>query len=547
MDNDKLASLLFPGIDETPEYYEKLYPPRNLPQGAVVSRLAPSPTGFVHLGNILQALTSERMAHLSGGVLFLRVEDTDAKREVKGAVKALTEGLKYCGIVFDEGETADGDIGNYGPYRQRRRVKIYHCYAKELVKKGMAYPCFCTAEELSAIRGEQKELKDDFGYYGKWAVWRDRSVEDIESQLAKGTPWVLRFRSDGNRDNKYKFEDLIKGTVEITENYIDHVLLKSDGVPTYHFAHAVDDHLMRTTHVVRGDEWLPSLPFHIQLFKALDFKLPKYLHIGPLMKLDGSSKRKLSKRKDPEGALSFYKKHGYPVEAIYEYMLTVLNSNFEDWRRQNPSAAAGEFSFSYKKMNPAGSLFDEAKLRDISKNIISGFSAERVYENTLAWAAEYDADFASVLKDNRQKAQSAFAIGRGGNKPRKDIASWSETKEYMGFVFDEYFEIKDTLQSFDKSDIKRVLGDFVQGYSSSDDQNAWFSKIRSLAAANGFCPDIKEYKSDPTAYKGSVADVSSFIRVAVTGRLNSPDLYAVMKVLGYEATIARVEKYMEDI
>ena len=547
MDFNKLAGLLYPDSNETPDYYENLYPPRNLPEGAVVSRLAPSPTGFVHLGNILQGLTSERMAHQSGGVLFLRIEDTDAKREVKGAVKALTEGLKYCGIVFDEGATVDGNSGSYGPYRQRQRVKIYHCYAKTLVQKGMAYPCFCTADELNAIRTEQKELKIDFGYYGKWAVWRDRSIEDIKTEIAKDTPWVLRFRSEGDRKNKYQFDDLIKGTVEITENDFDHVLIKSDGVPTYHFAHAVDDHLMRTTHVVRGDEWLPSLPFHIQLFKALGFRLPKYLHIGPLMKLDGTSKRKLSKRKDPEGALSFYKKQGYPVETIYEYVLTILNSNFEDWRKQNPDVPAGEFKFSHKKMNPAGSLFDEAKLRDVSKNIISKFTAERVYESTVAWAEEYDKPFAAVLTANKEKALAALAIGRGGNKPRKDFAAWSEVGDYMGFVFDEYFKIQDNLDGFDKEDIRKILGAFAEGYSDCDDQNVWFGKIKEIAAANGFCPDIKEYKANPSAHKGSVADASSFIRVAVTGRLNSPDLYAVMKVIGYDETVNRIGKYKENI
>lgn len=544
---NRLAEMLFPDITETPEYYEEKYPPRNLPEGAIVTRLAPSPTGFVHLGNILQGLTSERMAHQSGGVLFLRIEDTDAKREVKGAVKALIDGLKYCGITFDEGATADGDFGSYGPYRQRQRVKIYHCYAKVLVQKGMAYPCFATAEELDEIRNKQQELKCDLGYYGQWAKWRDRSIEDIQAQLDKGTPWVLRFRTDGNRLNKHPFDDLIKGRVEITENDIDHVLLKSDGIPTYHFAHAVDDHLMRTTHVVRGDEWLPSLPFHIQLFKALDFKLPKYLHIGPLMKMDGTSKRKLSKRKDPEIALSFYKKMGYPVEAINEYMLTILNSNFEDWRRQNPDKPIDEFKFSYKKMNPAGSLFDEAKFRDVSKNVISKFTAERVFESTLNWAEEFDKPFADVLSNNKERAINALNIGRGGNKPRKDIAAWSEVKDYIGFIFDECFEIVDNLDSYDKADVKAILTEFVKTYSAGDDQNTWFAKIKENGAKYGYCPDMKEYKANPENYKGSVADVSSFIRIAVTGRLNSPDLYAIMQIIGEGETVKRIDKFKETL
>lgn len=547
MNNEKLATLLYPETNETPQFYEKRYPPRDLPEGAVVSRLAPSPTGFVHLGNILQALTSERLAHRSGGVLFLRVEDTDAKREVKGAVKALTEGLKYCGIEFDEGESEDGDKGAYGPYRQRRRVPIYHCFAKELVKKGLAYPCFCTEEELFALREEQKASKTDFGYYGKWARWRDRPVEEIQEELLKKTPWVLRFRSEGKRGGKIQFTDLIKGEMEVSENYMDHVLIKSDGVPTYHFAHAVDDHLMRTTHVVRGDEWLPSLPFHIELFGALGFETPKYLHIGTLMKQDGASKRKLSKRKDPEGALSFYKEKGYPVEAIYDYALTILNSNFEDWRRQNPEKSAFNFPFSYKKMNPAGSLFDEAKLLDISKNVVSKLSSQGVYERVLAWAKEYDRDFGEVLEKNKEKAIKAFSIGRDIPKPRKDIAFFSGVKAYIGFIFDEYHTVSGIGGEFDKNDVKNILKDFLNEYSPGDDQTVWFSKIKRAAEKNGFAPEIKEYKKNPGAYKGSVADAASFIRVAVTGRENSPDLFAVMGVLGYQTTVSRVKKFKETL
>ena len=316
MDYQALADLLFPNVTDTPESLEEKYPPRQVPEGAVITRMAPSPTGFVHLGNLVQGLTSERMAHQSGGVLFLRVEDTDAKREVPGAVEVLINTLKHYGIHFDEGATMGGDSGNYGPYRQRERAAIYHVYAKKLVSEGKAYPCFCTEEELSAMREQQEANKETTGYYGQYAVWRDRPMEDVRSQLDAGNPWVLRFRSTGSIENQFKFDDLVKGKLTITENNVDHVLLKSDGIPTYHFAHAVDDHLMRTTHVVRGDEWLPSLPFHIQLFQALGFKLPKYVHIGPLMKMDGTSKRKLSKRKDPELALTYYKAEGFPVQAM---------------------------------------------------------------------------------------------------------------------------------------------------------------------------------------------------------------------------------------
>lgn len=348
MDTFALANLLFPDVSKTPDDLEQRFPSRNLPEGAVVTRMAPSPTGFIHLGNLVQGLVAERMAHQSGGVLFLRVEDTDAKREVHGAVKILIESLKHYGISFDEGATIDGDSGNYGPYRQRQRAEIYHVYAKELVEKGFAYPCFCTEEELKAMRETQEAKKENFGYYGSYAIWRDRPMEDIQAALAEGKPWVLRFRSTGSSEHQFKYTDLVKGTLTVTENDIDQVLLKSDGIPTYHFAHAVDDHLMRTTHVVRGDEWLSSLPFHIQLFQALGFKLPKYVHIGPLMKMDGTSKRKLSKRKDPEAALTYYKAEGFPVPTVYEYLMTLLNSNFEDWRRANPTAEATEFKFSLK-------------------------------------------------------------------------------------------------------------------------------------------------------------------------------------------------------
>ena len=356
MDYHALAALLFPDVTTTCEELEEKYPPRNVPEGAVVTRMAPSPTGFVHLGNLVQGLTSERMAHQSGGVLFLRVEDTDAKREIPGAVEVLIESLKHYGIHFDEGATIDGDNGSYGPYRQRQRAGIYHVYAKKLVEEGKAYPCFCTEEELAAMREKQEANKETTGYYGVYAIWRDRPMEDIQAQLAAGQPWVLRFRSTGDVSRQFKFNDLVKGELTVTENNIDQVLLKSDGIPTYHFAHAVDDHLMRTTHVVRGDEWLPSLPFHIQLFQALGFKLPKYVHIGPLMKMDGNSKRKLSKRKDPELALTYYKSEGFPVQAVYEYIMTLLNSNYEDWRRANPTAPATDFKFSPKKLNPAGNL-----------------------------------------------------------------------------------------------------------------------------------------------------------------------------------------------
>ena len=541
MDYQALADLLFPDVTDTPEALEERFPARQVPEGAVVTRMAPSPTGFVHLGNLVQGLTSERMAHQSGGILFLRVEDTDAKREVPGAVEVLINTLKHYGICFDEGATMDGDKGIYGPYHQRQRADIYHVYAKKLVAQGQAYPCFCTEEELSAMRETQEANKENTGYYGKYAIWRDRSMEDIHAQLDAGNPWVLRFRSTGSIEHQFKFDDLVKGKLTITENDIDHVLLKSDGIPTYHFAHAVDDHLMRTTHVVRGDEWLPTLPFHIQLFQALGFKLPKYVHIGPLMKMDGNSKRKLSKRKDPELALTYYKAEGFPVAAVYEYIMTLLNSNFEDWRRANPDAPIDSFKFNPKKLNPAGSLFDYAKLVDVSKNVISRMSAEEVYRLLTEWAKEYDPDFGSKLEADPDFATRILAIGRGGKKPRKDLAVWKDAKEYMGFFYDDYLEKPDFGTAFDKAVIVDVLNRFLASFDIADDSNTWFEKVKTITNEIGFTTDMKAYKADPSAFPGTVADVSTFIRLAVTGKTNSPDLYTVMQILGTDRTISRIQ------
>ena len=547
MDYQALSELLFPNVTETPEQVEARFPARNLPEGAVVTRMAPSPTGFVHLGNLVQGMISERMAHQSGGVLFLRVEDTDAKREVPGAVQVLIESLKFYNIHFDEGVGLDGDIGIYGPYHQRQRANIYHVFAKLLVSQGKAYPCFCTEEELSAIREQQEANKETTGYYGKYAIWRDRSLEEIRTQLDAGNPWVLRFRSEGSIEHQFKFDDLVKGKLTITENDVDHVLLKSDGIPTYHFAHAVDDHLMRTTHVVRGDEWLPSLPFHIQLFQALGFKLPKYVHIGPLMKMDGTSKRKLSKRKDPELALTYYKAEGFPTQAVREYLMTVLNSNYEDWRRANPDAPIESFKFSPKKLNPAGSLFDYAKLVDVSKNVISRMDAASVYEQLLAWAKEFDEPFAQKLEADPAYAQRILAIGRGGKKPRKDLATWKDAKPYMGFFYDEYLEQPVFDPAFDKDLIADVLKRFLAVYDPSDDSGVWFDKVKAITEAIGFTIDMKAYKADPTAFPGTVADVSTFLRQAVTGKTNSPDLYTVMQILGKEASLARIQNTLSQL
>ena len=542
MDCNALAGLLYPDIKTLPADMEARYPERDLPEGAKVTRFAPSPTGFLHIGNLYGAFTDERLAHTSGGVFYLRIEDTDAKRTVPNGVEIIIETLAKLGVQFDEGAVSGGDNGDYGPYRQSERAEIYQTYAKQLVREGKAYPCFCTEEELAAIREKQEAAKLTPGYYGEFAVWRDAPVEKIKEKLAAGEKFVLRFRSEGSAENKYKFRDQIKGDIDVTENDVDHVILKSDGIPTYHFAHAVDDHLMRTTHVVRDESWLSTLPFHIQLFKALGFKMPKYCHTAQMLKLDGGNKRKISKRKDPEAALTYYHAQGYPVAAVREYLMTILNSNFEEWRLANPDSPIEDFKFSTNKMSISGSLFDLDKLNDVSKNVISRMTAEEVCENALAWANENDKELAGVLSGDPEKAKRIFAIGRGGKKPRKDFAKWNEVKHFISFFYPSLFVREDEIPAqFAAADVKAVLSAFAAAYDETDAQDVWFGKIKQIAADNGFCPDMKQYKADPESYKGSVADVSMFIRVAVTGRVNSPDLFEVMQILGREEVEKRLK------
>ena len=553
MDYLKLAELLFPNVTETPEDLERRFPPRDLPEGAKVTRLAPSPTGFLHFGTLFPALVVERLAHQSGGVFYLRIEDTDAKREVEGAEKDLIETLAYYGINFDEGVTVDGEIGAYGPYHQRQRASIYHVFAKKLVAEGKAYPCFTTEEELADLNAIDKKAeiksRDWTGEAEarKAAQEKQRAItlEEVEERLAAGDPFVLRILASGDGERKIVAEDLVKGKLEMDENDEDFVLLKSDGIPTYHFAHAVDDHLMRTTHVVRGEEWLPSLPKHIQLFKYLGFKLPKYLHNAQLMKKDGESKKKFSKR-DHGAAVSDYRKEGYPPKSVMEYVMTLLNSNFEDWRRANPDAPWQDFDFSIKKMSVSGCLFDSDKLADVSKNVISRMTAGEVYDGALDWAKDFNPEFAELLSRDRAYAESIFAIGRGGKKPRKDLTVWRDVPAYAGFFYDETFRIEDEYpENFKKTDVAAVLADYLDAYDHTVDRDAWFDGVKSCAERCGFCPDMKEFKANPEAYKGSVADVSMFIRVAVTGKINSPDLYDVMHILGENRSRSRIAAMIE--
>lgn len=553
MDYIKLSELLFPDVDKTADYYEAMYPQRDLPEGAAVTRFAPSPTGFVHFGGLFPVLVGERLAHQSGGVFYLRIEDTDSKREVEGAENDIIKAFESFGIKFDESVVHGGD---YGPYRQSNRRDIYRCYAKKLVAEGKAYPCFCTADELAALREKQEAEKVVPGYYGEYVKCRDLDYDAVKANLDAGKPFVLRFKSFGDDKNKVKFTDLIKGNIEITENNIDHVLLKSDGMPTYHLAHAVDDHLMRTTHVVRGEEWLSSLPYHVQLFSAFGFKIPKYLHISQLMHMaevtdeDGNTKqvkKKLSKR-DKGAGLTSYISEGYAPECVIDYVMTLLNSNFEDWRRANPTADLSEFKFSVKKMSASGSLFDIQKLTDVSKNVLSRMSAEEIYNRLVVWTKEYDSEFCGLLTAKPDYAKSILAIGRGGAKPRKDFALYSEVKAYIGFFYDEYFIYTDTIpDNYKKEDITKALQLFVESFDMNDDQSTWFDKVKDVASAIGYSPDIKAYKASPESFGGHVGDVSMFLRIAVTGRTNSPDLYEVMKILGADKVKERILSYVERI
>ena len=541
-DNMKLAELLFPDITLTPEDMEKKYPPRNLKEGSKVTRLAPSPTGFLHFGNLFTGTVAFKAARSTDdGVFFVRVEDTDQKRKVEGAIEVMLEGLKAFDVVADEGVVGEGvEKGDYGPYHQSQRKPIYHVYAKSLVQQGLAYPCFCSAEQLDAIR-EKQEKEPIKGYWGEYAVCRNLSLEQIEENIAKGMEWTLRLRSPGELDKKCYFDDMIKGKIEMPENVQDVVLLKSDGIPTYHFAHAVDDHIMRTTHVIRGDEWVSSVPIHLQLFKVLGFKLPKFAHVSPIMKEENGGKRKLSKRKDPEAAVTFYSQTGYPKESVNEYIMPLMNSNFEDWRKTNKDAPIESFPFNLKKMSVSGALFDMVKLNDVSKNIISVMSAQKVYDYTIDWAKQYDEELYGLLTKDEARSVNILNIDRETPKPRKDIACWSEIKDYISYFFNEIYEKNYELPENITSDMAKEIAEaYLNEYNPEDDKQQWFDRIKALCEPLGYTPNVKEYKKNPEAYKGHVGDVSTVIRIAVTGRRNTPDLYSIMQLLGHDEVKARL-------
>ena len=561
MDYNRLAELLFPHITDTPADIEAKYPARTLPEGAKVTRFAPSPTGFVHFGGLFPSMVAERLAHQSEGVFYLRIEDTDAKREIEGAAEGLIKTLATYGINFDEGAILDesgniADKGNYGPYKQSMRAGIYQTFAKQLVREGKAYPCFTTEEELDELHqvNKKEEIKNTDWQAeaekkrAEMLARRNFTMEEVEEHLAAHHPFVLRILALGDPEKKTKFTDLVKGTLEIPENDEDFVLLKSDGIPTYHFAHAVDDHLMGTTHVIRGEEWLPSLAKHIQLFNFLGFRLPKYMHIAQIMRLDeNGNKKKLSKR-DMGANLDDYKRMGYASECVCEYIMTLLNSNYEEWHMQNSDKPYTAFPFNIKKMSVSGCLFDFGKLNDVSKNVISRMTAAEVTDKVTAWALEFDREFGEELARDPAFAERIFAIGRGGKKPRKDLATWADAKGYMGFFYDKFFVLEEAYpEKFDKNDIIATLEKFSESYDPADDMNAWFDKVKAIADSLGYASDMKAYKADPEAFRGNVADISMFIRVAVTGKQNAPDLYTVMQILGKEKTLKRIENIIASL
>lgn len=546
-DNEKLAELLFGDIDKTVEYFEEKYPQRNLKEGARVTRFAPSPTGYLHMGGLFGALTDIITAKVSGGVSMLRIEDTDKKREVGDGVDAIIDGFSAFDLSFDEGVTGrDTQVGEYGPYTQSKRVEIYQTVAKQLVKEGKAYPCFCTADELTALREQQEKDGAAFGgYYGKWAKCRELTYEQIEEKIKNGEPYVLRFRSDGDEEKRILFDDIVRGKIEMPENVIDEVLLKSDGIPTYHFAHVCDDHFMRTTHVIRGEEWISSMPKHIALFKACGFKIPKYAHTPQVMKIDeeDGTKRKLSKRKDPEAAVSYFVEEGYPKEALVEYLMGLLNSNFEDWRRANPTADVFSFPFNLKKMSPSGCLFDLVKFSDVSKNVISVMKAQTVFDRVYNWARSYDSELYKLFSEDTEKAVAILNIDRENPKPRKDIAKWSEVKDYISYFYNDlYKENYELPERITAEDASKIIEAYKSVYSLNDDKQVWFDKIKALCEPLGFTPNVKEYKKNPEAFKGHVGDVSTVIRIALTGRTNTPDLHAIMQILGEAEINERLEK-----
>lgn len=543
MDYLKLSETLFPHIDKKPEDYEKIYPQREIPLGSRVTRLGPSPTGFIHLGNLYGAFAGERLAHQSGGLFYLRIEDTDDKREVEGAEAAIITSLEYFGIKFDEGVTLTGESGMYGPYRQSQRKEIYQCFAKWLIAKGLAYPCFCTEEDIQNIRNQQEDIKETPGYHGKWAKCREMTESDVKACIKEGKPFVIRFRSKGDPKKNFEISDGIRGTLSMPENFHDVVLLKQNGIPTYHFAHVVDDHLMGTTHVVRGEEWLSSLPIHVALFAALGWEPPVYCHTGVLMKMEGETKRKLSKRKDPELSLDFYKSMGYHPVAVREYLLTVLNSNFEEWRMKYPDSSYEDFNFTTEKMSSSGTLFDIDKLNDISKDALVRMPADEIFDFLLKWAGEFRTDLVELFASHKDMMVRILDMERDGEKPRKDLAYCHQIFEFIKYFFDDYYIREEEFPNeIPRDDLVPILKGYLSTYDNNDDQKQWFDKIRTLAEEMGYAAKPKDFKKQPEKYKGHVGHVSTVIRIAIMGRSSSPDLWQIQQIMGDDTTRQRIKK-----
>lgn len=550
MDFNELADLIFPNAKDI-SYYEEKYPVRNLKEGAAVTRFAPSPTGFIHIGGLFGSIIDRKLAEQTEGVFILRVEDTDQKREIENGVSQIVDGLKAFDIIPNEGVISETEeTGVYGPYKQSERKDIYQAYAKSLIKQGLAYPCFCTPEELEEIRAKQEAAKIRPGYYGVWAKYRTLPIDEAVEKIKNGEHYIIRFKSQGREDRRIKHKDSIKGNIEFPENDQDIVIIKADGLPTYHFAHAVDDHLMRVTHVIRGDEWVSSLPLHLELFKALGFKPPKYAHTATIMKDDNGSKRKISKRKDPEAAVSYYHEQGIPADAVVEYLLNIANSSFETWRRANKDKDIKEFELQLNKMSVSGAVFDMVKLLDVSKNVISKYSAEKIYEETLKWANKYDEELAKLLSENKEYSIKVLNIERGKAKPRKDISKWSDVKEIIKYMYEEEYSKMDVYEFQnidDKEEIKDIVKSYITNYFDiSDDKDTWFNKMKDLSESKGYAREVKAYKQEPEKYKGHVGDISTVIRVVLTTKHNTPDLYEIMQVLGEEMVIKRLKKFIEE-
>ena len=546
MTNKELANLMFPNVVKTIEDYEKEDPKRDLPEGAIVSRYAPSPTGFVHMGNMLSCFIENKLPQQTNGVFYLRIEDTDQKREVEGGIDSIVNAINMLGLKYNEGVLSnDKQSGDYGPYIQSERKEIYDTFIKYLIEQGMAYPCFCDATELEEIRNKQKETKDRIGYYGQYAKCRQLNNEERARKIKEGIPYTIRLKSTGDYNKKIQFKDLVKGKVTFPENDQDIVLIKSNGIPVYHFAHVVDDHLMRTTHVLRGEDWLSSVPVHIELFNKFGFELPKYAHLGLIMIVDSNGvKRKISKRKDTDFTVESYHRRGYPAVALQEYLMTIANTNFEAWRIGHPDAPLDEFEFSFSKVG-SSPLFDTAKLINISKNCISKMTAIDLYKNLTEWAEKYDAEFYKLLVNNKDYAILVLNIERGKKKPRKDFANYGDVKRLNWYMFKDLYDSKEKIYEWQKitdiSEIKMILNDYINNYYEvEDDKDIWFNKMKEVAEKYGYAGSMKEYKENPQKYKGNITDIATVIRVGVTTSSMTPDLYEILKILGKEELKVRI-------